>query len=140
MAYMMRNPIWLALSVASLLAACTDDDVVTGYRSDGLQVTCEGQGDDLSKCTPDDGDAACETWEQGGSANVLWPPNHKLVRFTLEACGAVGAGGGGCTPPPVGQPPPPDTSGPIILLAGTAPAPAAAPKSIIKITSDEEIE
>jgi len=142
MAYMMRNPLWLALSIAPLLAACTDDDVVTGYRSDGLQVTCEGQGDDLSKCTPDDGDAACETWEQGGSANVLWPPNHKMVRFTLDACVGIGAGtsGSSCTPPPVDQPPPPDTGGPIILLAGTAPAPAATPKSIIKITVDEEIE
>jgi hypothetical protein len=140
----MKTPILLALSTASLLAACMDGDVVTGVRSDGLSVTCEKQGDDLSKCTPDDGDSSCETWQQGGSANVLWPPNHKLVRFTLDACAAVNTG---CTPPPPSQPPPPDTGtgtgdtggGPIITLAGAPPA-AAAPARITSITADEEVE
>lgn len=129
----------LALSTASLLAACTGGDVVTGYRSDGLAVTCEGEGDGLSKCTPDDGDAACETWENGGAANVLWPPNHKLVRFTLDACAPVTDG---CTAPPPSQPlppPPPPDGGPIILLSSAQPA-AGAPARITAITADEEVE
>lgn len=130
----------LALSTASLLAtACTGGDVVTGYRSDGLLVTCEGEGDGLSKCTPDDGDAACETWEDGGAANVLWPPNHKLVRFTLDACAPVTDG---CTAPPPSQPlppPPPPDGGPIILLGSAQPA-VGAPARITAITADEEVE
>jgi hypothetical protein len=137
----MRTATLLALSTASLLAAaCTGGDIVTGYRSDGLMVTCEGQGDDLSKCTPDDGDSACETWQNGGAANVLWPPNHKLIRFTLDACGVVTDS---CTSPPASQPLPPppssDGSGPVILLSSAQPA-AGAPARITAITADEEVE
>jgi hypothetical protein len=133
----MRNTILLAVSTASLLAACTDDGVVTGYRADGLAVTCEGQGGDLSACAPADGDNMCETWENGGEANVLWPPNHKLVRFTLAACAPVNSG---CSAPPPSQPlPPAPGDGPIILLGGQQPA-AATPASIVAITADEAIE
>ena len=124
----MKHSILLAVSTASLLtgvSGCTSDDVVTGFRSDGVAVTCEGQGDDLSKCTPSDGDDLCEDWEDGGAANVLWPPNHKLVRFTLEACGAVTDD---CTPP---------DDGPINLVSNP---PTAAPVSITSITADEEVE
>lgn len=124
----MRNHILLALSTASLLAACTDGEVITGTRADGLEVTCEGQGEDLSKCTPHDGDNACETWEDGGAANVLWPPNHELVRFTLAACAAVTDD---CTPPD-------DDPGPI-NLTGTGRT-SAAPASITSITADEAID
>ena len=133
----MRNTILLAVSIASLLVACTDDNVVTGYRADGLAVTCEGKGDDLSACAPADGDNTCETWENGGEANVLWPPNHKLIRFTLADCGVVN---NGCSAPPPSQPlPPAPGDGPIILLGARQPA-AAAPASIVAITADEAIE
>jgi hypothetical protein len=134
----MKTLTLLALSTASLFAtACTGGDVVTGYRSDGLKVTCEGEGDGMSKCTPDDGDAACETWQDGGAANVLWPPNHKLVRFTLDACAPVADS---CTPPPPSQPlPTPPGDGPIILLGSAQPA-VGAPARITAITADEEVE
>ncbi len=132
----MRNQLLLAVSTASLLASCAGGDVVTGYRSDGLKVTCEGTGEDLSECTPADADDLCETWENGGAANVLWPPNHKLVRFTLAACGAVTDG---CSTPPPSQPQPPPPDGPIILLSGAQPA-AGVPTAITAITADEEVE
>jgi hypothetical protein len=99
---------------------------MTGVRSDGLTVNCEEQFDDVSACTPEDGDTLCEPWEDGGAANVLWPPNHKLIRFTLAACGAVTDD---CTPP---------DDGPINLTGG--PRPAATPASITSITADEPIE
>jgi hypothetical protein len=109
-----------------LLGACNDGgDVTIGTRSDGLQVSCDKQSDDLSACTPMDGDEACETWEDGGAANVLWPPNHKLIRFTLAACGAVNDG---CTP---------TDPGPINLTATPVdPTPAR----ITSITADEAVE
>ena len=128
----------LALSTASLFAtACMGGDVVTGIRSDGLSVRCEEEGDGLSKCTPDDGDAACETWENGGAANVLWPPNHKLVRFTLDACAPVTDS---CSPPPSSQPLPPTPTGDVIILLGSTQPAAGAPAKITAITSDEEVE
>lgn len=134
----MRNTILLAaVSTASVLTACTDGDVITGHRSDGLEVTCDGQGDDLSECTPSDGDSSCETWNNGGAANVLWPPNHKLIRFTLAACGAVTDG---CTAPPADQPLPPAPEDPIIILLGGAQPAAATPATITAITADEPVE
>lgn len=60
---------------------------MAGVRSDGVQVACEPAGEeDVLTCTPEDGDDECESWENGGPAVVLWPPNHKLIRFTLDIC------------------------------------------------------
>jgi hypothetical protein len=117
----------LAASAASLLlAACTGEDMVmTGVRADGITVNCEEQFDDVSACTPQDGDNACETWEDGGAANVLWPPNHKLIRFSLADCAPVTDG---CTP---------TDDGPITLTGGTR---SATPSKITKITADEAVE
>jgi hypothetical protein len=76
----------LAVGTA-FLGACSSDDSTTGVRSDGLTVECEeGDEEDTQTCTPEDGDNECETWEDGGAAVVLWPPNHKMVRFTLDIC------------------------------------------------------
>ena len=62
---------------------------MVGVREDGLDVTCEEEAEDVLSCTPEDGDDECETWEEGGAANVLWPPNHKLHRFTLDICAPI---------------------------------------------------
>lgn len=108
-------------------AACGNSSGTTiGVRSDGLTVECEPQSDDVSTCTPDDGDDHCESWEDGGAASVLWPPNHKLIRFTLDDCAAIqdGCDGGG--------------DGGVILARTLAAAPADA--HITSITSDEAVD
>ncbi len=75
--------------------ACSGEDraTVSGTRADGLNVVCEptstGGGDDVYECTPEDGDADCEGFAEGGSALMLWPPNHKLVTVALEDCAAL---------------------------------------------------
>jgi hypothetical protein len=81
------------LLFASLLfaAACSSSSgALQGTRSDGVAVTCDAtDADGMYECTPDDGDDVCEGYAQGGTALVLWPPNHKLVTITLEECAAV---------------------------------------------------
>lgn len=84
----------LGLAFASL-AACAGEgrSSVTGTRADGLSVTCEptstGSGDDVYECTPADGDDSCEGFAEGGTALVLWPPNHKLVTVSLADCATL---------------------------------------------------
>ena len=82
--------------VACLIAvACTGGgrDTITGTRSDGVTVVCEpsdtGGGDDAYECVPSDGDDACESFAEGGTALVLWPPNHKLHTISLADCAAL---------------------------------------------------
>ncbi|HKE20304.1 MAG TPA: hypothetical protein VKB80_35765 [Kofleriaceae bacterium] len=82
----------LALSSTALIWACgsSTNSSTEGVRADGTHVTCEeGRADGMQTCTPDDGDDECESWDEGGSAGVLWPPNHKLVRLTLDDCAAA---------------------------------------------------
>lgn len=87
----------LELLGASILlaAACSGDGrtSITGTRADGLSVTCDptstGSGDEIYECTPADGDNACEGFDEGGTALVLWPPNHKLVTVSLDDCAAL---------------------------------------------------
>jgi len=68
--------------------ACTESTHSVGMRVDGVLVDCTQRGDDVSRCSAVDN--PCD------SANVLWPPNHKMVKFTLGACApAPGCGGGG---------------------------------------------
>lgn len=87
-----RTSFFLAVAGA---AACSGDgrETITGVRADGLSVTCEptstGSGDDVYDCTPADGDDSCESFDEGGSALVLWPPNHKLVTVSLADCAAL---------------------------------------------------
>lgn len=75
------------------LIACSSNptaSVERGVRSDGIEVECQASGDDdVYVCTPDDGDADCESWEEGGPALVLWPPNHKLHTFSIDDCAAL---------------------------------------------------
>jgi hypothetical protein len=86
----------LCLTFFLFAAACTTGDgreTITGTRADGLNVVCEptstGGGDDAYECTPEDGDDSCEGFAEGGTALVLWPPNHKLVTVSLADCAAV---------------------------------------------------
>jgi hypothetical protein len=121
----------LLFASSLVLAACTGDSAVTGIRADGLEVTCEAQGEGLTRCTPADGDDKCEGWKDGGPANVLWPPNHKLVRLSLEDCANVNPG---CEPPPPGE------GGDIIFASAVSRQSAGAPVAITKITADEPVE
>jgi hypothetical protein len=82
----------LAVSSTALIWACgsSSNSSTQGVRADGVRVTCEeGRADGMQTCTPEDGDDECESWDEGGSAVVLWPPNHKLVRLTLDDCAAA---------------------------------------------------
>ena len=97
---------------------------VTGMRADGVKVDCTTQSDDVSTCVPAD-PGQCES-----GATVLWPPNHKLISFTLAdcmpvqtTCGGSGSGSG---------------SG-VILLAATS-ADATGGTHITSITADEAVE
>ena len=134
---------------------------MTGVRSDGLAVTCEpSEEEDVQTCTPEDGDNSCESWANGGSATVLWPPNHKLIRFTLDACastqdcddggddgGDVDAGDGGDDGGDVDAG---DDGGDVdgggvdvvIDVVARTPPPAAdpVPVAITSITADEAVE
>lgn len=83
-----------AFLLAASVAACNGSDgSVSGTRADGLTVVCEptstGGGDDIYECTPEDGDDQCEGWDDGGTALVLWPPNHKLVTLSLADCAGL---------------------------------------------------
>lgn len=126
------------LSVLLLGTACSGgSDVILGTRVDGVHVACEPTSDDVSTCTPDDGGGTCD---QDGAAIVLWPPNHKLVQFTLADCAPVrtgcgddgggdgsggGDGGGGGS-----------GDGGVIFYTATVPTDA----SITSITSDEAVD
>ncbi|HSS02869.1 MAG TPA: hypothetical protein VLM79_37665 [Kofleriaceae bacterium] len=69
--------------------ACTDMAVQTsGMRVDGVKVDCAARADGVNKCAPVAD--ACDV------TTVLWPPNHKMQRFTLDDCAPpAGCGGGG---------------------------------------------
>lgn len=86
----------LLVSMSIFAAACAQDgrDTITGVRADGVTVVCEPTGsgggdDDGYECTPSDGDETCEGYAEGGTALVLWPPNHKLHTISLAECAAV---------------------------------------------------
>lgn len=92
-------------SMLLFAVACTSDgrDTITGTRADGVTVVCEptstgGGDDDGYECTPSDGDDTCEGYADGGTALVLWPPNHKLHTISLADCAAVSDCPAGITP------------------------------------------
>ncbi|HEU0029728.1 MAG TPA: hypothetical protein VFQ53_03775 [Kofleriaceae bacterium] len=113
------------MSAVLFVSACTSEDPMVGYRSDGVLVECSSLGDDVNLCTPADGDEVCETWQDGGPATVLWPPNHKLYTFTLDDCITI-------TETECEIPDPPTlTGGQVDRFAGLA---------ITSITSDEAVD
>src|SRR5262249_3946169 len=60
----------------------------SGMRVDGVKVDCTSTGDGVHACA-----AVADACD---AATVLWPPNHKMHRFTLDDCiPAPGCGGGG---------------------------------------------
>jgi hypothetical protein len=85
------NLVVTAMLLVGAAACSSSSDTVIGMRADGVKVACTPQGEDVSACTPVD-PAQCDS-----AATVLWPPNHKMVQFTLAECIAVqtGCGGGG---------------------------------------------
>jgi hypothetical protein len=143
----------LAVSAFCIGACSSSDDTMTGLRSDGVRVECEeGDEEDVLTCTPEDGDETCEDWENGGEALVLWPPNHKLVRFTLDDCAPVDCDGeddGGDDAGDGGEDDGEDDGGDdagddggdVDIVDRPAPGPSgAAPLSITSITADEDVE
>jgi hypothetical protein len=112
-------------------AACTDPAVHTiGMRVDGVKVDCVQRGDGVSTCAALND--ACD------AATVLWPPNHKMVRFTLADCapapGCGGDGGGGGSGSGSGS----GSDDVIFRTSAFAAAPADA--TVTSITADEAIE
>ena len=84
----LQNLVATAVLVGS--AACSGQNVTTGMRFDGVKVECTQTGDGVNLCAPVGPADPCD------AANVLWPPNHKMIQFTLSACApAPGCGGGG---------------------------------------------
>lgn len=86
------NKLLLLGSCLLASAACTETrDTIVGTRADGLTVTCEPDPSDDTgyQCTPQDGDDTCEGYADGGTALVLWPPNHKLHTISLAQCAAL---------------------------------------------------
>ena len=125
---MRKQTLAVAATIFLGAGACGGSKVITGIRADGLTVECVAQQDDVSTCTPLDGDNACESWEDGGAATVLWPPNHALIQFTLADCGAVQPG---C-----------ENDGGSVIVFRAAPVAAAVPEDavITSITADEPVE
>jgi hypothetical protein len=91
-------------------------------------VDCVGKGDDVSMCAAVNDPCDANT--------VLWPPNHKMVRFSLADCApAAGCDGGG------------DGSGSgsgsgsdVIIERTISAAAAPADAHITSITADEAVE
>jgi hypothetical protein len=112
-------------------AACTggQSTTTTGTRFDGVKVQCTQSGDDVAMCAPVTPGDACD------AANVLWPPNHKMIQFTLADCApppgcgsgsgsGSGSGGGG-----IG-----------IIMRTTSDAAPTPTAKITSITADEAVD
>ena len=124
-------------------AACSGQSVTTGMRYDGVKVECTQTGDGISQCAPESGGTA----DPCDSAIVLWPPNHKMVQFTLTACqpppGCGGGSGSGSDGPDAGGG---SDDGDAGVIFRTEPGPvrsAAGPSPTAQITSisvDEAVD
>lgn len=83
----------VVLGASAGAAGCSGGAPTTvGMRYDGVKVECTQTGDGVSSCTPAAAADPCDV------VNVLWPPNHKMIQFTLSACApppSCGDGGDG---------------------------------------------
>ena len=115
-------------------AACSGQNTTTGMRYDGVRVECTQMADGVNSCAPVGPADPCNT------ATVLWPPNHKLVQFTLSACAPAPGCGGGGDGPDAGSG---SDDGDAGIIFRTVTAHAAGPSDTSKITSitvDEAVE
>jgi hypothetical protein len=143
---------------AAAAVACTGasggSETMAGMRVDGTEVACSHEGDGISRCAPSaPGSAAsCD------SVTVLWPPNHKMVQFTLADCapppgcgdggggdgsgssGGSGSGGGSGGGSGSGSGGGAGSGSTFAPIARTAAAGPTAASSITSITADEEVE
>lgn len=119
-----------------------------------------------SACTDDSNTASksqqsgstCESWEVDSASHTIWPPNHKLYRFSLDSCVTITDTeclppgpdspptpdpGPDITPPPPPtdsiDPPDPGLDKPTHLYTASTPVPEVR-LSITSITSNEPIE
>jgi hypothetical protein len=86
----MRTKILMVAAAGfGVAVACTDmADHASGMRVDGVKVDCAARADGVSACAP--------VADSCDVTTVLWPPNHKMRRFTLDDCAPPpGCGGGG---------------------------------------------
>lgn len=85
-----QNLVVTAMLVGGAAACTGGSSTTTGMRFDGVKVQCTSTGDDVAQCAPVAPGDACD------AANVLWPPNHKMISFTLADCAPPpGCGGDG---------------------------------------------
>jgi hypothetical protein len=126
----------LVVSAAVLFGAATCTDSVEhtiGMRLDGVKVDCVERSDDVSACAAVDDPCDAQV--------VLWPPNHKMERFTLADCAPApscdggGDGGGDGSGSGSGS-----GSGDIIFRTDSPLAAAPADARITSITADEDVD
>jgi len=127
----LQNLVATAVLVGS--AACSGQNVTTGMRFDGVKVECTQTGDDVNRCAPVSPADPCD------AANVLWPPNHKMIEFTLSACAPAPGCGGGGDGPDAGSGSDDGDAG-IIFRTVTAHAAPSDTAKVTSITVDEAVD
>jgi hypothetical protein len=86
-------------------------------RSPTIMLVCASMfgsacivGEDAANTSSQNSGATCESWEVDNSTHTIWPPNHKLYRYSLDSC--VTISDSECPPDPGPDSPPPPDPGP----------------------------